>query len=66
MYVWDRIVAFDSLEILPILAASIFSFRAKLILSCNTQEEIDEIFYDLYQLKAIPLIQHFLFATETT
>lgn len=61
---WDRIVGFDSLEVLPILAASIFSFRAKRILNCNNQEEIDEIFYDLSQLKVIPLIQHFLFATE--
>jgi hypothetical protein len=60
---WDRIIGFDSLELLPILAAAIFVFRANLILNCQSREEFDEIFYDLSQIKVMPLIQHFLFAT---
>ena len=59
---WDRIVGFENLEILAILAASIFVFRANLILNCSNQEEYDELFYDLSQIKVMPLIQHFLFA----
>ena len=59
----DRILGFESLEILPIFAASIFVFRANLILKCQNQEEFDELFEDLSQLKVMPLIQHFLFAT---
>jgi len=61
--VWDRILGFESLEILPILAAAIFVFRANLIMNCSNQEEFDELFYDLSQIKVMPLIQHFLFAT---
>lgn len=45
--VWDRILGFESLEILPIFAASIFVFRANLILNCSTQEEFEELFLDL-------------------
>lgn len=33
---WDRILGFESLEILPIFAASIFVFRANLILNCSS------------------------------
>jgi hypothetical protein len=50
-------------EIVSVLAASIFVFRANLILNCSSQEEFDELFYDLTQLKVVPLLQHFLFAT---
>lgn len=61
--IFDRIIGFESLEILPILAASIFVFRANMILNTNTQEDYDELFYDMSQIKVIPLIQHFLFTT---
>lgn len=61
--VWDRILGFESLEILPIFAASIFVFRANLILNCSSLDEYDELFIDLSQVKVVPLIQHFLFAT---
>jgi hypothetical protein len=60
---WDRVLGFESLEILPIFATSIFVFRANLILNCNNQEEFEELFYDFSQIKVMPLIQHFLFAT---
>ena len=61
--IWDRILGFESLEILPIFAASIFVFRANLILNCSSVDEYDELFIDLSQVKVVPLIQHFLFAT---
>lgn len=60
---WDRIIGFETLEILPILAAGIFVFRSNLILNCTNQEEFDELFLDLSQIKVMPIIQHFLFAT---
>jgi hypothetical protein len=45
--IFDRILGFESLEILPILSAGIFSFRANLIVACTSQEEYDELFVDL-------------------
>lgn len=59
---WDRIIGFESLEIIPIFAASIFVFRANLILNCQNQEEYDELFNDMSMIKVVPLLQHFLFA----
>ena len=53
---YDRILGFESLEILPIMAAAIFVFRANLILNCSSQEEFDELFVDLSQIKVVPLI----------
>jgi len=55
-------LGFESLEILSIMAAGIFSFRANLIVNCTTQDEFDELFTDLSQLKVTPILQHFLFA----
>ncbi len=56
-------LGFESLEILPIFAASVFVFRANLIQNCQTQEEYDELFADLSMIKVVPLLQHFLFAS---
>ena len=60
---FDRILGFESLDIIAILAAGIFVFRANLILNCTSQDEFDELFSDLSQIKVMPIIQHFLFAT---
>ena len=32
LVLWDRIIGFDSLELLPILAAAVFVYRAKWLL----------------------------------
>jgi hypothetical protein len=45
--IFDRILGFETLEVLPVLAAGIFSFRANLIVACQSQEEFDELFVDL-------------------
>jgi hypothetical protein len=61
-YLYDRILGFESLEILAIASAAIFSFRANMIISCQSQDEYDELFLDLSQLKITPILQHFLFS----
>jgi hypothetical protein len=66
LLLWDRIVAFDSLLLLPAAAAAIFTFRAKFVLQAKTQQEIHDIFRELCNLQIIPLLQHFLFATDST
>lgn len=54
--IWDRILGYNSLEVLSVLAAAIFMYRTNLIVNCTSQEEFDELFYDLSQLKIIPLM----------
>lgn len=59
---WDRLVAFDSLELISVLAASIFMFRANMVLAATTVTEIQDIFSELSGMKVIPLLQSFLFS----
>eukprot|EP00164_Ancoracysta_twista_P002913 GFYU01003877.1.p1 GENE.GFYU01003877.1~~GFYU01003877.1.p1 ORF type:complete len:533 (+),score=108.90 GFYU01003877.1:169-1767(+) len=64
MQVWDRLLGFDTLEIFPVLSAAIFSFRAKTVLRATDAEEVWDIFSDLSNLMAIPLLQFFLFSNN--
>ena len=59
--IWDLIIAFDSLEILAVLAAAIFCFRSNLIIKCESAQELKDLFSDLSTMKPLPLLQSFLF-----
>lgn len=61
---WDRVIGFDSTEIIAVLAAAVFVFRARLVLNAATAEDVELVFSDLTQLQATPLLQHLLFADE--
>lgn len=55
-FLYDRVLGFESMEIFSIMAAGIFSFRANMIINCQTQDEYDELFVDLSQLKVTPIL----------
>lgn len=38
---WDMIIAYDSLEVLPLLAVAILSFRKDNLLQVNTLQNVD-------------------------
>mmetsp|Transcript_1502 Transcript_1502/g.2870 ORF Transcript_1502/g.2870 Transcript_1502/m.2870 type:complete len:535 (-) Transcript_1502:364-1968(-) len=59
---WDRLIAFDSLELVALLACGIFLYRSKSVLSAQTVDEVQEIFREMCNLKVIPILQQFLFA----
>lgn len=63
LVLWDRIIGFDSLLVLPVLAAAIFTFRSQALLKAETVDEVFDVFSDPSRLKIIPLLQHFLFQT---
>jgi len=58
---WDRILAWDSLLLLPVLAAAILSFREERLLKCNTPEEMRHVLADASKLKVVLLLQLYLF-----
>jgi hypothetical protein len=58
---WDRILAYDSLVLLPVLAAAILSFREQRLLKATSPEEIREVFTDASKLKVVLLLQMYLF-----
>lgn len=64
LQLWDRILGFDAVELVPVLAAAVFAFRAKLVLAARRPEEVQLLFADISCIKAIPLLQAFLFASE--
>ncbi|XP_065915033.1 TBC1 domain family member 19-like [Dysidea avara] len=61
LLLWDRIVGFDSLEIVPILAAAVFHFRATSLLHISSLAEAEGVLGNLHTLKVLPLMQHMLF-----
>lgn len=62
LLLWDRILAFNSLQILSILAAAVFSFRKSNLLKVQNFAAAESVFADLMTLQVIPLIQLVLFS----
>ena len=58
---WDRILGFEDLSLLPILAAAIFVYRSEKLLSATSLDDVKDMFSDGSILQVVPLIQTFLF-----
>ncbi len=58
---WDRILGFDSLLILPVLAAAIFQYRGPAILRATTEAQITNLMKETANIKVVALLQSFLF-----
>lgn len=61
LLLWDRILAYNTLEILPVLAAAIFSFRKTNLMQVQTLNAAEAVLVDLLTLQVVPLIQFMLF-----
>lgn len=57
LILYDLILGFDSLEIVPLLAIIILSFRRDSLMQVGTMESIEAVLQDLSSLKVLPLIQ---------
>ena len=57
---FDRIIGYNGLEIVAILAAAIFSSKADAITKCQSFKEVDDLFGNLYEYKVIECIRNFL------
>lgn len=61
LLLWDRIVGFDSLLPLPLLAVAVICCRRHMILKTETKSELLSLMDDLSQLNAVALLQGILF-----
>ncbi|EDQ91025.1 uncharacterized protein MONBRDRAFT_31684 [Monosiga brevicollis MX1] len=61
LLVWDRIIGFDSLRPLALLAVAIFAYRASVLLRAGTRDEVDAMLMDLSGVEAIVLLQTLIF-----
>ncbi|CAH0396993.1 unnamed protein product [Chilo suppressalis] len=57
LLLWDAILGYDCLEILPLLALAILSFRKENIFQVNTIQNVDAVLADLSTVSVIPLLQ---------
>ena len=64
LVLWDRIIGFDSLELLPMLAAAVFLFHERALLQAADAEDARHVLHDASELKVVPLLQAFLFASD--
>jgi len=53
-------VAQESLELLPVLAAAIFVYRARWLLQASEPAHVQRLLLDATGLKVVPLLQLFL------
>ncbi|KAL0276146.1 UNVERIFIED_CONTAM: hypothetical protein PYX00_003780 [Menopon gallinae] len=56
LYLWDLILAYDSLEIIPLLAVAIIAFRKTNLLKVDSLHTIEEVLADLSSIKVMPLL----------
>ncbi|XP_022220895.1 TBC1 domain family member 19 [Drosophila obscura] len=57
LILWDLILGFDSLEILPLFAIIILSFRKESLMQVASLDNIEAILADLSSIKVLPLVQ---------
>tara|TARA_B110001452_G_scaffold167855_1_gene140241 strand:+ start:203 stop:451 length:249 start_codon:yes stop_codon:yes gene_type:complete len=60
LLLWDRVIGFDSLELLPALATAVFLFHEAALLQAADYEDVHRVLLDATELK-VPLLQAFLF-----
>ncbi len=62
LLLWDRILGYDSLELLPLLAVAILLFRSDTILETSDGDAVRSQLEDLSKIKVTVLLQYVLFS----
>ncbi|XP_064400158.1 TBC1 domain family member 19-like isoform X2 [Halichondria panicea] len=61
LLLWDRIIGYNTLSLLPVMAVSVFEFRATNLFKATTLTEAETVLSDLRCLNILPLLQQTLF-----
>lgn len=64
LYLWDLILAYDTLEIVPLLAVAILSLRKQNLMQVTTLLNIEAVLADLSSIVVMPLLQIALLKDE--
>lgn len=64
LLLWDRIVGFDSLHVLPVLSFALFALRQRALAKARSRREAEFIMADCRSVAVVPLLQYALFAKE--
>ncbi|KAF6200014.1 hypothetical protein GE061_006313 [Apolygus lucorum] len=57
LYLWDLILGYDSMEVVPLLAVNILSIRRENLLSVTSLQNFESVLADLSSIHVIPLLQ---------
>lgn len=57
LQLWDLILGYDSLEIIPLLSVVILVFRKENLLKVTTLQNIEAVLADLSSIAVVPLLQ---------
>ncbi|XP_072039594.1 TBC1 domain family member 19-like [Amphiura filiformis] len=66
LLLWDRILAYGSLELLAVAAAGIFAFRRVNLMATASYATADAVLSDLTTIKIMPLLQIFMWPDSRT
>lgn len=66
LLLWDRVLGYDSLDVIALFAAALIAYRSEQIMQLNSQEEIEDLFYDMQHVKTVPILQHILIYERQT
>ncbi|TMW62426.1 hypothetical protein Poli38472_005044 [Pythium oligandrum] len=61
LLLWDRIVGYDSIQLLAVVAAALFHFRADELEGVTSMDEIRALYAEQLEIQVIPLLQEYLF-----
>ena len=61
LQLWDRVIGFDDVMLLPAAAAAVLAWRSQALRACGSAAEVSEVLRDLEQIRIVPLLQALLF-----
>ena len=64
LLLWDRVIGFDSLVLVPVLATAIFAYRRSALFEATSAKRAVKILSDCAELKVVPLLQFCLFVAS--
>ena len=60
LLLWDRLLGYQDLSLLSVLAAAIFVYRSEKLLTATGLDDVKDMFSDGSVLQVVPILQTFL------
>jgi hypothetical protein len=60
LLLWDRVLGFDSLDVLAVAAVAILRFRRDALLAATSEQDVADALDEAASLKIVPLMQDLL------
>lgn len=61
LLLWDRVLSYDSLELIAIFAAALFHYRADELVDVTNMDDVNDLFAELIEIQVVPMLQEYIF-----